>query len=235
MRRHVAILSLLIGIISAILVALFLSFSLVPLPASSQARSVDTLFKVLFSILGVIFALVMVLLLYSLAVFRRRPGDTADGPPIYGHTPLETAWTLIPLAIVISLGVYGGLVLADITRAPDAGEELEVDVIASQWAWLFRYPEFGITSPELALPVGRPVLFRLTSRDVIHSFWVPEFRLKQDAVPGMETHLRITPTKVGDYTLRCAELCGLGHAYMAAPVKVLEEAEFLQWVQDKQR
>jgi cytochrome c oxidase subunit 2 len=112
-------------------------------------------------------------------------------------------------------------------------DEMVVEVTAAQWSWRFDYPEFGISSSELNLPIGRQVLFRFKSIDVIHSFWVPEFRLKQDVVPGITTSLRLKPTLPGQYTLRCAELCGLNHAYMLAPVTVMEPAEFDAWVASK--
>jgi cytochrome c oxidase subunit 2 len=104
-------------------------------------------------------------------------------------------------------------------------------VVAAQWSWQFEYPEYGVSASELHLPVNRPVLLKLNAVDVIHSFWVPEFRVKQDAVPGMETVLRLTPSREGSYTLLCAELCGLLHAYMTAPVSVEGEQDFLSWVQ----
>ena len=170
---------------------------------------------------------------FGAAKFRRngprsRPGDTEDGPGIQGHNGLEAIWTLVPLAIVIALSVYGAIVLGDITRA--APQEMEVKVVSSQWSWQFEYPQYGASAPELFLPVNRPAVFKLNSVDVVHSFWVPEFRVKQDAVPGMETVLRITPTREGDYILECAELCGLLHAYMTAPVRVVGEQAFQEWV-----
>ena len=112
---------------------------------------------------------------------------------------------------------------------------MEVKVIGSQWSWRFEYPQYGITSAELRVPVDKQVLLKLTSTDVIHSFWVPEFRVKQDAVPGdnMIKDLRITPTLIGDYKVRCAELCGRQHAYMESPVIVKSEADFQAWVTEQ--
>jgi cytochrome c oxidase subunit 2 len=105
-----------------------------------------------------------------------------------------------------------------------------VEVTALQFAWQFTYPEQGIVSPELNLPRDRQVLLKLQSKDVIHSFWVPEFRMKQDAVPGMTTQLRIRPTLVGQYEVRCAELCGTSHYAMLATVNVMEPADFDAWL-----
>ena len=151
-----------------------------------------------------------------------------------GRPWLEITWTVVPLAIVLWLSVQGALMLRDIERSSPTGE-LEVKVTAFQWAWSFEYPQYGITSNELRLPVDRPVLFDLTSRDVIHSFWVPEWRTKQDAVPGKITTLRVTPNLVGSYKAWCAELCGLAHAYMQAPVMVVEPEDFEGWLKEKKQ
>lgn len=229
--RHALILTLLTAVVSAALVYFFINVPVVPAQASSQAVPIDRLFVVLFSIASVFFALCMVALVYSVVAFRSRPGDTEDGPGIQGHNWLEFTWTLVPFIIVMALAVYGAIVLGDITRA--SPQEMEIKVVAAQWSWQFEYPQLGASASELRLPVNRPVLLKLNSLDVVHSFWVPEFRVKQDAVPGMETVLRITPTKKGDYSLECAELCGLLHAYMTAPVKVVEEDDFQGWVREQ--
>ncbi|MBI2866223.1 MAG: cytochrome c oxidase subunit II [Chloroflexi bacterium] len=234
MRKHWVIPTALTVVISVLVILLFLNTSFLPLNASDQGRPVDTLFRVMFALGGIIFVLVMVILLYSVLAFRRRPGDMEDGPPLEGHAGLETVWTLVPLAIVVILAVYGGIVLKDII-GPPPGEELVVRVDSFQWGWRFEYPQHGVISPVLRLPVDRPVLLELTSRDVVHSFWVPEFRVKQDAVPGMTTHLRITPTLIGEYRLYCAELCGLAHWAMQAPVSVLDQADFQRWVAEQRR
>ena len=105
-----------------------------------------------------------------------------------------------------------------------------VKVTAQQWSWSFEYPSYGVTSTELHLPVDKQVLLQMTSRDVIHSFWVPEFRPKQDLVPGRITQLRITPTLIGNYKVRCAEMCGTSHAYMEQPVVVTNKADFDVWM-----
>jgi len=113
-------------------------------------------------------------------------------------------------------------------------EAMVVNVTAQQFAWSFEYPDYGITTKELYLPVDKQVLLSMTSRDVIHSFWVPEFRVKQDVVPGRFTEYRITPTLEGDYKVRCSELCGASHAYMLAPIAVVSEDSFMSWVGDRQ-
>jgi cytochrome c oxidase subunit 2 len=201
-----------------------------PLAASAQAGPIDTLFQSHFIMMAILFAFIMVIMLYSVAVFRRRPDDTEDGPHIHGNTGLEIAWTVIPTLVVIGFGVYGTVVLGDITSPQD--NEMNVTVISQQWAWGFEYPEADVRSGRLVLPVDQPVLLELQSLDVLHSFWVPEFRVKQDLVPGTVTNLRITPTEIGSYRLRCAEICGSGHAGMLADVEVVSQADFEQFLID---
>lgn len=232
-RKHTAVVATLTIVTSAILIFVFSRASFTPVPASTQAEPIDQLLRILLVIGGVIFALCLVLLIYSAIAFRRRAGDNEDGPPLEGHNGLEMAWTLAPLAIVLPLAFLGAQVLRDISKAGPVQEELRIQVTAFQWGWRFEYPQYGIVSGELRLPVNRPVLFELTSMDVVHSFWVPEFRVKQDAVPGMVTRLRITPNRVGDYKAFCAELCGLAHALMQAPVTVVEPTDFEQWTQEQ--
>ena len=219
-------------VLSVVLVALFMNVDLTPAAASSQGRSIDAVMRALFALSAIIFSLVVSFLFYSLVAFRRKPGDQEDATPFHGHLALEVVWTVVPLIIVLVLGGYGASTLLDITRRPP-GEELVVEVTGSQFAWSFDYPDLDCSSMELVLPVNRPALFRISSTDVIHSFWVPEFRIKTDALPGVLNETRITPTQVGDYTAYCTELCGTHHAYMTAPVRVVDEADFQQWVRQQ--
>jgi cytochrome c oxidase subunit 2 len=192
---------------------------------------IDSLFNLEFKVIAFLFSLIVVLMLYSIIVFRRRKGDTTDGPHIEGNSRLEVLWTLAPLATVVFFAYLGGQSLAETQRKDP--KALEINVIGSQWSWRFDYPDLGITSTDLVLPVNKQALLFLSSRDVIHSFWVPEFRVKQDALPGGEQfvrELRVTATREGDYKVRCAELCGLRHSYMEAPVKVLSAADYDAWV-----
>ena len=217
-------------VLSTVLIAAFWNVEILPKVSSAQGQSVDQLFRVLFIIAAIIFSLVVSFFFYSLVAFRRRPGDTEDARPVYGNLKLEIAWTLIPLIIVLALGTYGAVELIQM-RSRAAQPELVVNVTGVQWSWSFAYPDLGFSSSTLVLPVGQPVLLRLTSIDVIHSFWVPEFRIKMDAIPGQINELRIMPTETGDYRAMCSELCGTGHAYMTAPVQVAPAAEFEEWVQ----
>lgn len=229
------IIPILLAIVIAVpLIILFESVDLTPVLASEQGRDVDMLLRVLFILASIIFALVMAFLLYSVVAFRRKEGDLTDARPVYGHVGLEVAWTAIPLVIVLILGGVGASVLLDISR-PYQTEALEVNVIGFQWAWSFEYPQYDVTSNELVLPVNRPARFILSSRDVIHSFFIPEFRIKMDAVPGQLNELQLTPTQVGEYRTYCAELCGTGHAFMVARVRVVDPPVFDEWVQNQQQ
>ncbi len=227
--KHLIIVAVLV-VISTVLVSIGLELlPILPPQAGQEATTVDWLFELELRVIAFLFSLIVVFTLYSVVVFRRKAGDTQDGPHIHGNTKLEIVWTVIPLITVLFFGVLGANGLRQISSpAPD---ELIVEVTAQQFAWRFDYPDYGITSSsELHLPRGRQVLLKMTSIDVIHSFWVPELRVKQDAVPGMTTELRITPTDLGEYQLRCAELCGTAHYSMLAPVKVEEPADFEAWV-----
>ena len=179
-----------------------------------------------------IFALVGAVILYSVINFRARPDDDSDGLPIHGHTGIEIVWTAVPTILVTAISVMSGIVLVQNDHA--GTNRLNVDVTARQFAWTFSYPDQGnLTSAVLRLPVGRPVELHLQALDVIHSFWVPEFGQKQDAVPGQDTKLVITPTKTGTYPVICTELCGLGHALMRTSAIVMQPAAFQAWVRQQ--
>jgi cytochrome c oxidase subunit 2 len=178
-----------------------------------------------------IFAVVAAALVYAVWAFRVAPGDDTDGPPIHGNSALEVVWTAIPAVLVIAIGVVSAVVLS---RNADAGDNpLTVEVYAQQFAWFFKYPDAdGARSEELVLPLDRNVKFEMTSQDVIHSFWIPEMGQKQDLVPGITTEIVVTPTRTGDFALVCTELCGLGHATMRAPVRVVEQPEFETFLEE---
>jgi cytochrome c oxidase subunit 2 len=201
---------------------------LLPVEASAQAIAIDRLFGVHFWLISFLFSLIMVVFVYCIIVFRRKKGETGDGAHLTGNSTLEIVWTSVPLMAVLVLA-YAGAVNLNAIQAVDP-TALKVSVIAGQWYWNFAYPDYGVTSTDLYLPVQTQIDFQMTSMDVIHSFWVPEFRIKQDLVPGRTIDLRITPSLIGNYTLRCAELCGLRHAYMESKVKVVSQADFQKWI-----
>jgi cytochrome c oxidase subunit 2 len=231
--RHFLLVGLLIAIVTGLVLTFFNSIQIMPIQASRESKVIDGLFGLHINAIAFLFAFVMVFMLYSAAVFRRKPGDETPGAFIHGHTTLEIVWTAIPLATVLYFGYLGHSTLVDIiTPQPDA---LEINVTAKQFLWSFEYPGLGenggpLASAELALPAGRQILLHLESEDVLHSFWVPEFRVKQDAVPGLPKVLRVTPERVGEYKILCAELCGTGHAPMQGVVKVMEPEKFEEWV-----
>jgi cytochrome c oxidase subunit 2 len=220
------------AIVSAIGIAIGLAIDWFPADATTKGGEIDTLYDVLVIVSVPIFVLVMTIVIYSVTRFKARPGDKSDGPPIHGSARLEVVWVLVPFLIVSVLAVYAWIVLDDVEAKKK--DEMVVDVYGQQFAWHFAYPQAGgkpVASTELMLPKDRPVYFRIHADDVIHSFWVPEFRLKQDAVPGMTTHMRLTPNRLGNYEVVCTELCGLGHSTMRQAVKVVPPGDFQTWLQ----
>jgi cytochrome c oxidase subunit II len=198
--------------------------------ASTAAPKIDELLNVMIVLSAFVFSLVMVMLFYALWKFKAKPGDESDGEPIHGNTRLEVAWTLIPTIIVLFGAGYSWSVLNDIEETAD--NPLTVDVFSQQFAWSFGYPGKGnaYSQGELHVPLDRQVQFKMHSLDVIHSFWVPEWRIKKDNVPGITTTAIVTPDKPGTYQLICTELCGFGHATMRAKVVVEPAAEFRKWI-----
>jgi cytochrome c oxidase subunit 2 len=229
---------LVIGVIaSAIGVAIALSINWFPTQGSTQAKKIDELYDVLLVASVPVFVLVEVVVLYSVWKFRMKPGEELkDGPSIHGNTALEVIWTAVPALLIAALCTYAYIVLVDIEKKPK--HEMVVNVTGQQFAWSFGYKPKGggppVTSDELYLPEGLSVDFHIKATDVIHDFWVPAFRLKSDAVPGITTKYRITPRRVGDYAVVCAELCGLGHSTMRAPVHVVSRAKFDAWLAKQQ-
>lgn len=231
--KHLIIAAILVVIVAALLIVGVSQVRLLPIAASAQAEPIDLMFRIEFVVIAFLFALIVVLMVYSIIVFRRKRGDTEDAKHVEGNTRLEVFWTAVPLVTVLVFAYLGGWSLGETTRADP--KPLEVNVIGSQWSWRFEYPTLGIVSSELILPKDKQALLHLWSMDVIHSFWVPEFRVKQDALPSKELtrDLRVTPTVIGTYAVRCAELCGLRHTYMESPVIVMEQSDFDNWVAEQ--
>jgi cytochrome c oxidase subunit 2 len=226
--RHFWVVGILV-IVTAVLTYVGLnSAGLMPIEASAQSVSIDWLWNWEIVAISFLFALIVVPMVYSLVVFRRKKGETGDGEHIEGNSTLEITWTVVPLIIVLVFAYMGAYSLGDIRRVdPNA---LVINVKAQQWVWTFEYPQYGIISKELHLPVNKQVVLQMQSADVIHSFWVPEFRVKQDVVPGRVNEYRITPTLIGNYKVRCAELCGTSHAYMESPVIVDSQSDYTAWI-----
>ncbi len=226
--RHFIVVVVLVAVVTAAIGFLLSPANILPTLASEEGAYVDQLFSMYGFVIAFFFALIVVIMLYSTVVFRRKDGDDEPGANVHGNSALEIVWTVIPLGIVLFFTGIGAVYLNNTLESE--ADEMVVNVTAAQWSWRFDYPEYGVSSSELTLPKDRQVLFQFESLDVIHSFWVPEFRLKQDVVPGITTTLRLKPTLAGSYTVRCAELCGLDHDYMLAPVTVLEPSDFDTWV-----
>ncbi len=228
--RHFVIVGVLIAILTPLVYFSIAASNVMPVEASAQSIPVDWMWNMDIGVISFLFALIMVPLVYSLIVFRRRKGDTTDAEHMEDSTTLEVTWTVVPLMVVIVFAYLGAYTLGQ-TRTVDPNA-LVINVTAHQWDWSFDYPE-GFTSNELHLPINQQVVLKMQSLDVIHSFWVPEFRVKQDIVPGHITEYRITPTLLGNYTVRCSQLCGASHAYMERPVVVTSQNDYDAWVQQQ--
>ncbi|MEA2185625.1 MAG: cytochrome c oxidase subunit [Solirubrobacteraceae bacterium] len=223
------------AIASAFGIAAGLAIDWFPQQASTQSSAIDHLYDVLIWVSVPIFVTVMIIVLFSVQNFRMRPGEeNLDGPPIHGNTRLEIIWTAIPAIILVVLCSYAWIVLNDIEEAK-AGE-MRINVTGQQFAWSYEYPQPGgkpIKSNVLYLIKDQPVRFNVKALDVIHDFWVPAFRLKIDAVPGITTRYRVTPDRLGSYPVVCAELCGLGHSVMRSRANVVTRADFNKWIAGK--
>jgi cytochrome c oxidase subunit II len=216
--------------IGATLVAVL--FQWLPTSASEEFDRIQDIYWFATVMSIVIFSLVGAVVVYSVWKWRVPADDDSDGPPIHGNTGLEIVWTAIPAVIVIVLGVVSAFVLSENGQA--GSNPLQVKVIGQQFAWKFQYPDEGdFQTGELVIPVGRETKFTMESVDVIHSFWVPNFGQKMDAVPGIETTILVTPTRTGDFAVVCTELCGLGHATMRAKARVVTQSEFTKWIEEQ--
>jgi cytochrome c oxidase subunit 2 len=230
---------LLIGaVVSALGIALALLIDWFPIQASKESAKIDTLWDVLLIASVPIFVLVETIVLYCAIKFRMRPGEELkDGPPIHGNTKLEIIWTAIPAILLVGLCTYAYIVLTDIEKAQ--ASSMNVRVVGEQFTWTFYYQGDGgkeISSRRLYLPENQAVNFTVQSKDVIHDFWVPAFRMKIDAVPGIDTHLRVTTKDVrGEFPVVCAELCGLGHSTMRQSAYVMSKDDFDKKLQELQQ
>jgi cytochrome c oxidase subunit 2 len=228
----IVLLSSAIGIVLGLLIDWF------PTPASTQADPIDTLWDVLVIVSVPVFVGVQAFVMYCVWRFRMRPGqELQDGPPIHGNTRLEVVWTVIPAVIILGLCTYAYFVLEDIEEAK--ANEWRINVTGQQFTWTFEYPKEitggePIRSSQLYVPEGQPVHFHVRTQDVLHSFWVPAWRMKIDTVPGLTTRFRSTPNKAGRFSIVCAELCGIGHAYMRQTANVISREDFDRWLEEKQ-
>ena len=250
--------SYLIFIISGVIgISFWIGFNanLLPTEASINAPIYDELFKILFIIGLILFIGMSLLVVYSLIKFRKRKGQIGDGIALEGNLKLEIIWTVIPSIIVLFVGLYsyniydrmGGMnelnhdhslmgnnsekIWAGISQSNNNLSLIDtnIEVSAMQFAFLFNYPKGDFISGELHVPVNKEISVKMESKDVIHAFWIPEFRIKQDIIPGQPTVLNFTPTKVGKYPIICAELCGPYHGGMRASIIVEEQSDYENW------
>lgn len=213
------------------------SWDYFPLAAAEEAKIFDDAFRILVMMAVPVFAFVLATMLYSVFRFRQRGETLEDGPPIRSNSKFVTAWFTVTSALTVLMIIFPGTTgLLELRDRGDPRDQLVVQVEGQRWVWRITYPEQGVVSfTEMVLPVGREVRFEVSATDVLHAFWVPAFRMKIDAVPGLETLVYATPDRVGTfeddagYRLQCAELCGLGHAVMSIPVRVVEPGEFEAW------
>ena len=235
MRRGSLFQLIVIGVlIGGAVSAVALLIPWLPPSASVERGRIDLVFWIVTAICIAIFAIVFAVSIFSYMRFRARPDDDSDGPPIHGHTGLEIAWTAVPTVLVVVIAVVSAVALAKNDNIP--ADHMTVEVTAQQFAWSFKYPGGGdVTTTELRLPLNRSTELELRALDVIHSFWVPQFGQKQDAVPGITTHLKITPDKLGTFPVICTELCGLGHALMRSRAIVMEPAAFQKWLAEAKK
>jgi|SRR5215469_1887475 len=211
---------------------------------STSAASQQFDIKVMAVMAAPVMAFVLVYAAYALIVWRRREGDDEDGPAIYGHTRIQATWITISTVIVLSLAAFGTYELAwpgfagagagegpaPIWKPTSGGPPLQIQVIAQQWRFTYRYPQFGgFETNILEMPINRPVQFNVTSLDVIHDFWAYQLGVKADANPGVNNVAFTTPRQLGSFTVRCNELCGLWHGAMFNYGHVVTDSQFMSW------
>src|SRR5271166_3969913 len=236
-RRSLVVLIVAAVIATAIGIVLSYTIHWFPAQASTQAHNTDLLYHVLVIASVPIFVIVVSVVLFSVWHFRMKPGEELkDGPPIHGNTRLEFIWTAIPTVLVLGLVGYSFVILHDNEKKP--AREIDIGVTGQQFVWTYQYPPSvtggaPINSYKLYLPDNESVEFNMRSKDVIHAFWIPAFRLQEDVVPGITTHYRATPDRLGSYPIVCNLLCGLGHSLMRATVHVVPPAQFQAWIKSQ--
>ncbi len=206
-------------------------FPLFPKNASTMAGAIDGIFLYLV-ILSIFFALLIAALIVVFSVRYRRRHASERGADIHGSLSLEIFWTAIPLVLALTAFGFGAVVYFDVSKPP--ADAMDIYVTAKQWMWKLQHPQGQREINALHVPVGRPVRLTMTSEDVIHSFYVPAFRMKRDVLPGRYTETWFEATRTGEYHLFCAEYCGAKHSGMIGTVYVLEPKEYEQWLSGAQ-
>jgi cytochrome c oxidase subunit 2 len=231
------------SVIGCLLVYLVWGPHLPPGAMSSSAANEQFDLRVLGTIATPVFLGVVIYMGYALTFWRAKDDDETDGPPIHGNAKIQLTWIAATTAIVLALAAFGTVELVTVQGAgagegpqpiwkPDSSTILQVQVIGQQWAWTYRYPQFGgFETTQLELPLNEPVQFNVTSLDVIHSFWAYQLGVKADANPGVNNVAYTTPKHAGGFVVRCDELCGLWHGAMFNYGKVVTASAFQTWAQ----
>jgi len=202
-----------------------------PAARSTIAESIDSTFYIIYYVsLAFFVAIVAAMLLFMVQYRRRVPQDQTRTSPVDHSLRIEVVWTVVPTILMVWFFVLGFRDFAKASVAP--GDSMEIQVTAEMYNWTFTYPSGVIGNNELVVPVGKPVKLIMSSKDVLHSFWVAEFRVKSDVVPGRYTTLWFEATEIGDTTLQCTEYCGVGHSRMMATVRVVSEDVYATWIEN---
>lgn len=243
-RRFVAF-WLISTVIMLPIVILLIGPLLGPGEGSDQSTLQRTDMTVLAAIATPVMLLVFTFLVYALAFFRQQKGTALEGPAVRGNARIQTAWVVVTSLMVLGIAIFGTVELeapagAGSGSGPNpltvpSGPKLPVQVIAQQWLFTYRYPTYGgVETTQLVLPVDHTIEFNVTSLDVIHSFWAFKLGVKADANPGVNNIAFAKPEKEESFEVRCSELCGIWHAAMANPGKVVSDAAFDTWIHEQQ-
>jgi cytochrome c oxidase subunit II len=257
-RPHIVRLLIIWVILSAIGIVAVLQINYPPYDQTIQGQDQASTLRLLTVLATPVFIGVVMMTVYSAIYFRRTTTELVDGPPMLGNTPVQIAWVAISAILVLFLAVVGIATLSNENVAQAVGQpgraigqsggqtgsatssssgpELQVQVIAQQWYFTYRYADYGgVETTHLYLPVDRPVELHVTSLDIIHSFWAYQLGVKADANPGVDNIFHVTPQKTGSFQVRCAELCGLWHGHMAdSSGQVVSQSDFDTWIAQQQ-
>ena len=250
-RVHAVRLAIIWVILSVIAIIAALQIQIPPGDQSVQGADQSKTMTLMTVLAAPVFVGVVLMLVYSAIVFRRRGRELVDGPPMLGNTPVQVAWIGISAIVVLFLAFVGITTLStnssaqtvpgqsgSLTSGSAAGQgaELQIQVIAQQWYFTYRYADYGgVETTHLYLPVNRPVVLHVTSLDIIHSFWAYQLGVKADANPGVDNVFHVTPQKTGSFQVRCAELCGIWHGEMTdSEGQVVSQSDFDAWIAQQQ-
>jgi cytochrome c oxidase subunit 2 len=248
--RRLLVIWIVLSIIGVLAIVFLLNPHMPPGNLTDQASQQTQTNTVIAAIMAPIAIGVVTFFVYALFTFRARDGEALDGPNLKGDAKIARTWIITSTTIVLALAIYGTVELLNaqngiagagggqgsslIASAP--ANALRVQVIAQQWHFTYRYPQYGkFETFQLAIPVDRPVIFSVTSIDVTHSFWAYQLAVKADAVPGAQNLVGTTAKHTGTFDIRCAELCGVWHGHMFATGHILSQPAFATWIRGQQR